>query len=37
MTQAIKAQTGSFFINEAHKPEGKALCIRQPAAVKCYA
>ncbi len=37
MTQAIKAQTGSFFINEPHKPEGKAFCARQPAEVKCYA
>jgi hypothetical protein len=37
MTQAIKAQTGSFFINEPHKPEAKAVCSLLPAAVKCYA
>ena len=35
MTQAIKAQTGSFFIIELHKPEGEAAFRRLSAAVKC--
>jgi hypothetical protein len=34
MTQAIKAQTGSFFIIELHKPEKKAVLHRLPVAVK---
>jgi hypothetical protein len=30
MTKAIKAQTGSFFVNESHKPEGRAIYNRLP-------
>jgi hypothetical protein len=34
MTQAIKAQTGSFFIIELHKPDKNAVFRRLPLAVK---
>jgi hypothetical protein len=37
MTQAIKAQTGIFFIIELHKPEGKAVYRRLLVVVKCNA